>query len=140
MGKAMLAMARVVGPRRMLLRMPNSVKSGSNFAQLDARELAPNEFLLTSQPYMGYGEFMQGSVSAAIDISGAKTARSRSSEYDRPAEKLVLARELASALRVRPLRICDFPPDAGRPALELSRTRDAMNARLDRLEKPLGAK
>ncbi len=90
LGKAMLAMARVIGPRRMLVRLPNSVKSGSNFAQLDAKELAPNAFLLTSQPYMGYGEFMQGSVSAAIDIAGAKQGSVEIVEYDRPAEKLVL--------------------------------------------------
>jgi uncharacterized protein (TIGR02265 family) len=90
LGKAMLAMVKLVGPRRMLLRLPNSVKSGSNFAQLDVRELAPNAFLLTSQPYMGYGEFMQGSVSAAIDIAGAAGATVEVVEYDRTAERLVL--------------------------------------------------
>ena len=90
LGKAMIAMAKLVGPRRTLLRLPNSVKSGLNFAQLEAKELAPNTFVLTSQPYMGYGEFMQGSVSAAIDLTGGVEGAVEIVEYDRSTEKLVL--------------------------------------------------
>lgn len=90
LGKATLAMAKLVGPRRMLLRLPNSAKSGSNFAQLEVRELAPNEFLLTSHPYMGYAEFMQGSVRAAIEICGAPKGTVEIVEHDRVTEKLVM--------------------------------------------------
>ncbi len=90
LGRATLAMAKLVGPRRMLLRLPNSAKSGSNFARLEVQELSPTEFLLTSQPYMGYAEFMQGSVRAAIEICGAPKGTVEIVDHDRRTEQLVL--------------------------------------------------
>jgi uncharacterized protein (TIGR02265 family) len=89
-GKTMVALAKLVGPRKMLARLPSTVKTGSNFAHLTVTELGPNAYELTSQPYMGYGEFMQGSIYAAILIAGGKEPRVEIAEYDRAAEKLRL--------------------------------------------------
>ena len=89
-GKATIALAKLVGPRKMLHRMPISVKSGSNFAELSVQELSPTEILLASQPYMGWGEYMQGSVLAAITLGGAVEPSVEIVEYNRSSEKLVL--------------------------------------------------
>ncbi|MDQ3263688.1 MAG: DUF2378 family protein [Myxococcota bacterium] len=89
-GKAMLAMIRLIGPRRTLLRLPTSAKIGTNFVGLTLTELAPNDFELVSRPFMGYAEVMQGSVHAVIEISGAPNPRVDIVDYDRTAEQMTL--------------------------------------------------
>jgi uncharacterized protein (TIGR02265 family) len=89
-GKAMLAMIRLIGPRRALLRLPTSAKIGTNFVNLTLTEHSPNDLELVSEPFMGYAEVMQGSVHALIDIAGAKEPRVDIVGYDRATERMTL--------------------------------------------------
>lgn len=90
LGKAMLAMLRVIGPRRALQRLPVNAKIGTNFVVWSLTELSPNEVELVGAPFMGYAEVMQGAVFALIELAGGPNPRVDITEYDRGAERMVL--------------------------------------------------
>lgn len=89
-GKAMLAMIRLVGPRRAIQRLPVNAKIGTNFVVWTLTELGPNDYELLGAPFMGYAEVMQGAVFALIELAGAKNPRVEVVTYDRRTERMAL--------------------------------------------------
>jgi uncharacterized protein (TIGR02265 family) len=89
-GKAMLGLIRLIGPRRALQRLPTSSKVGTNFMTVTLTEQGPTDVLLTSHPFMGYAEVMQGSVHSILTVAGAKDPRVEIVEYDRGTERMTL--------------------------------------------------
>jgi uncharacterized protein (TIGR02265 family) len=88
-GRATIAMARLIGPVRMMKRLAISVKSGTNFAGLTVKELGPREFELESAPNPLSPEFMRGALLAALAIAGGKQPSVEVTAWDQLAERQV---------------------------------------------------
>lgn len=87
MGRAMAALAKLVGPRRMLLRLPHSIRSADNFSACTVEERGPGCFEVKIQPTMLPPEFWHGVLDAAVTIAGGKQIRVRTLE-SQPAQEL----------------------------------------------------
>lgn len=71
-GQAVLAMARVLGPRRALLRSRQNWRSGNNYSEVVVEELAPNDFRLTFNE-TGISRWLsQGLLQAGLTFAGAR--------------------------------------------------------------------
>lgn len=89
-GKGLVGFAKVVGPRRSLMKVATTSKTSTNFSQNEAREIGPNEVEIIAYPYVGLPELMQGAMVASAEVAGAKNARCDISSWDPKSEKLVL--------------------------------------------------
>lgn len=71
-GQALLALAKIIGPRRALLRSRQNWRSGNNYSEVQVEELAPTDFRL------GFNEsgisrwVTQGLLQAGLTFAGAK--------------------------------------------------------------------
>ncbi len=90
LGKAMIALSRVIGPRRALLRFPTMSRSSNNFSHMEAKELSPTEIELIGEPYVGWPEFVQGCIRAVIDVAGAKDPKCDLVAHEPRKERIVL--------------------------------------------------
>lgn len=70
-GKAMVLLARAIGPKRMLERLTRQFRSGNNYSQTSLVQKAPTEFELwcNSVKYPGW---YRGIVIEGLTIAGAK--------------------------------------------------------------------
>ncbi|MBX5483084.1 MAG: DUF2378 family protein [Myxococcaceae bacterium] len=89
-GKAVIGLSRVIGPRRVLLRFTSLSKSSNNYSTMTLKELAPNDFELEAHPYEGFPEYVQGCLHAVLDVSGAKEPQVDLISHDTAAERIVL--------------------------------------------------
>jgi uncharacterized protein (TIGR02265 family) len=90
LGKAMVALSRIIGPRRALHRFPTMSRSSNNFSRMEAREVAPNDFELICEPYVGWPEYVQGCIRAVVDVCGGKEARVDLVSHSPETERIVL--------------------------------------------------
>ena len=81
-GKALLAMLRLIGPRRTLLRTRKSFRSGNNYCEVEVIELAPTDFTLTFNEPGVARWVLQGLVLAGIRFAGAKSPSVTVAKYD----------------------------------------------------------
>ena len=74
-GKAVLSMARLIGPRRTVGRTRKNWRSGNNYSEVEVVEHAPNDFsILMNEP--GAARWVsQGLLSAGLRFAGAKSLR-----------------------------------------------------------------
>lgn len=70
-GQAVLALAKVVGPRRALLRSKQNWRSGNNYSEVQVEELAPNDFRLTFNERGVSRWVSQGLLAAGLTFAGA---------------------------------------------------------------------
>lgn len=87
-GKAMFTVAKLYGPRRVLLRYPTMAMSSNNFLSMEARELGPTEVELRCEPFTGWPEYFQGNLQAVAALAGAKEPRVVIRKHD-PARELL---------------------------------------------------
>lgn len=71
-GQAVLAMARVLGPRRALLRSRQNWRSGNNYSEVTVEELAPTDFRLTFNEAGVSRWVSQGLLHAGLTFAGAR--------------------------------------------------------------------
>jgi uncharacterized protein (TIGR02265 family) len=90
LGKAMVALSKLIGPRRALLRFPTMSKSSNNYSSMSLRELAANDFEVVCEPFVGWSEYVQGCIRAVLDVTGAKDPRVELVSHAREAERIVL--------------------------------------------------
>lgn len=90
LGKAMVAVSKLIGPRRALLRFAGSSRSSNNYSYMEAREVSPNEIELDTSPFEGRSEYVQGCLSALIDLTGGKNGDVELVSFDREQERLIL--------------------------------------------------
>jgi uncharacterized protein (TIGR02265 family) len=72
-GKAMTPAVRLLGVRRVLLRMPNQMKATNNFASGVATELTPTSMRLEVDDVATAPELLQGSLEQLALWAGAKS-------------------------------------------------------------------
>ncbi|HEY8207486.1 MAG TPA: DUF2378 family protein [Myxococcaceae bacterium] len=72
MGKVLVQMAKLMGPRRSMLRLPDSFTAMNNFMRMKLEEVAPNHFRLHLNETYGHPAYVQGAVQAAMSLADAK--------------------------------------------------------------------
>lgn len=71
-GKAVLSMARLIGPRRTVLRTRKNWRSGNNYTEVEVTELTPSDFRLELNEPGAARWVSQGLLSAGLRFAGAK--------------------------------------------------------------------
>jgi uncharacterized protein (TIGR02265 family) len=90
LGKAMVSLSKLIGPRRALMRFPSSSRTSNNYSRMEARELGPNEIEFLCEPYEGWPEYVQGCLHAVIDLTGGKSPEVEIVHFEKGSERLVL--------------------------------------------------
>jgi uncharacterized protein (TIGR02265 family) len=75
LGKAMAAMARLVGPARTLQRMNRNLRNSDNFVEATLSEEGPGRYSLCLNDTMGLPTFYQGILQASVAVAGAREPR-----------------------------------------------------------------
>ncbi len=70
-GKALMAMLRVLGPRRGLLRIDRNLRTMNNYSATQLRELAPSHFELDVN-LVRYPHYYRGVLESGLALAGAK--------------------------------------------------------------------
>jgi uncharacterized protein (TIGR02265 family) len=74
-GLASVAMSRLLGPRRSLLRLNEAWPSVNNFVVMKVDELAVNHFRVLLSDSYGHPAYMQGVIHGAVKMAGARDPR-----------------------------------------------------------------
>lgn len=72
LGRTIVSMAKLLGPRRALLRLPQGFTSVNNFMKMELEERAPNYFRVYLNETYGNPAYVRGALMAAMNIAGAK--------------------------------------------------------------------
>ncbi len=72
LGRAMLALAKVLGPKRTLQRSAHNFRTGNNYTETRLTERAPNVHELWMNEVGPYPEFTQGIIEAGLLEAGAR--------------------------------------------------------------------
>src|SRR3954466_2172101 len=65
-GKVLVQMARLMGPRRSMLRLPQSFTAMNNFMKMELHEVEPNHFQVHVHETYGHPAYVQGALQAAM--------------------------------------------------------------------------
>lgn len=71
-GQAVLALAKIIGPRRALLRSQQNWRSGNNYSEVKVEELAATDFRLTFNEADVSRWVSQGLLAAGLVFAGAR--------------------------------------------------------------------
>jgi uncharacterized protein (TIGR02265 family) len=71
MGKALMAMLKLMGPKRALSRLTQSFRTASNYVEATAREIGPGRHEVRIWP-VRYADYYQGMLQAGLEAAGAK--------------------------------------------------------------------
>jgi uncharacterized protein (TIGR02265 family) len=76
-GKVLVQMAKLMGPRRSLLRLPQVFTSVNNFMKMELQELEPTHFVVHVDETYGHPAYVQGAMQAAMRLAEAKDLQVR---------------------------------------------------------------
>ncbi len=82
LGRAVLGMVRVLGPRRTLLRSTQNFRSGNNYTESRIVEKSPTHIELWMNEVGAFPDFTAGIVFAAIRAAGAPNVKVDVVDYD----------------------------------------------------------
>ncbi|MCP3138864.1 DUF2378 family protein [Pyxidicoccus xibeiensis] len=82
LGRAVLSLLRVLGPRRALMRATQSFRAGNNYTESKLKELGPTQFELWMNEVGAYPAFTAGIIHAGLRVSGAQGIVIENSGYD----------------------------------------------------------
>ena len=77
MGRAMVGVARLLGPLRSLRRLNNTLRSADNYVESRLTELSPTACEVWINEVMGQPTYYQGIVEACLALAGAQGTRVR---------------------------------------------------------------
>lgn len=86
-GRSGIALAKLIGTKRALMRFPISSMSSTNFAKMEAREVGPRSIEIVTCPIDGHVEFLKGCISAVVQLTGGKEPVFDVTEHDVKAER-----------------------------------------------------
>jgi uncharacterized protein (TIGR02265 family) len=72
MGKVLVQMARLMGPRRSMLRLPQVFTGVNNFMTMELQEMAPTHFRVHVNESYGHPAYVLGAMQAAMRLADAK--------------------------------------------------------------------
>ncbi len=82
LGRAVLSLLRVLGPRRALSRATQNFRAGNNYTESRLTELAPTQYELWMNEVGDFPSFTAGIIYAGLRVAGAKDIRVESADYD----------------------------------------------------------
>ena len=82
LGRAVLSMLRVLGPRRALMRATQNFRAGNNYTESRMKELGPRQFELWMNEVGSLPTFTAGILHAGLRTAGAENIRVDLSGYD----------------------------------------------------------
>ncbi|AEI62233.1 DUF2378 family protein [Corallococcus macrosporus] len=82
LGRAVLSLLRVLGPRRTLMRATQNFRAGNNYTESKLRELGPCQFELWMNEVGPYPAFTAGIIHAGLKVAGAQDILIEMSGYD----------------------------------------------------------
>ncbi len=71
-GQALMAMARIIGPRRALLRSQKNWRTGNNYSEVTVTELSPTDFRAVFNEQSVSRWVSQGLLSTGLALAGAQ--------------------------------------------------------------------
>jgi uncharacterized protein (TIGR02265 family) len=71
MGRALLGMMRIIGPKRSLFRLTRSFRSANNFVEATIEELSPTDFRIALTDVSGMPTFWSETLRYAAELVGA---------------------------------------------------------------------
>ena len=77
LGKAMVGVARLLGPLRSLRRLNNTLRSADNYVESRLNELSPTACEVWINEVMDQPAYYQGILEASIALAGGRAPRSR---------------------------------------------------------------
>ena len=77
MGRAMVGVARLLGPLRSLRRLNNTLRSADNYVESRLTELSPTSCEVWINEVMGQPAYYQGIVEACLALAGGQRVRVR---------------------------------------------------------------
>jgi uncharacterized protein (TIGR02265 family) len=72
LGRALLSVIRIIGPKRSLQRMTHNLHSANNYMDTKLTEMGPSRFELWVNQTSGMPTYLQGVFQYALTIAGAK--------------------------------------------------------------------
>lgn len=72
LGKAVLSVVRMLGPKRTLARMDQNFRSSNNYMKTELVERGPGSFELKLSQVSGVPDYFRGVIQTALTIAGAK--------------------------------------------------------------------
>lgn len=82
LGRAVLSLLRVLGPRRTLNRATQNFRAGNNYTESRLTEHGPGQFELWMNEVGDFPAFTAGIIHAGLTIAGAKELRVEPADYD----------------------------------------------------------
>lgn len=74
MGAAIVGLMKVLGPARVMKKLTAQFRSANNFAQVEVRELGPNDFEIDMNGG-GHVQFTRGLLARGLAVAGGKDIR-----------------------------------------------------------------
>ena len=87
MGKAVVAVMRLMGPRRILARINTSLRSGNNYIHATLAPTGPTTWEGSINECNGYPQYIVGVIEQGLIIAGAKEVNITVSDFDGHAAK-----------------------------------------------------
>jgi uncharacterized protein (TIGR02265 family) len=75
MGKAAAAMARLLGPNRMMPRLTSNLRGANNFIETTPKQTSPTSWEIWVNEHHGLPTYIAGGLFIVVPISGAKNVR-----------------------------------------------------------------
>jgi uncharacterized protein (TIGR02265 family) len=82
LGRAVISLLRVIGPKRALLRATQNFRAGNNYTESRVTELGPHQFELWMNEVGEFPEFTAGIIYAGVRLAGAQEPRVEPTSYD----------------------------------------------------------
>jgi uncharacterized protein (TIGR02265 family) len=82
LGRAVLSLLRVLGPRRALARATQNFRSGNNYTESRLVERGPRSFELWMNEVGAYPGFTAGIIEAGLEVAGATQIHIETTEHD----------------------------------------------------------
>ncbi|WP_224365876.1 DUF2378 family protein [Hyalangium versicolor] len=82
LGRAVMGLLRVLGPRRTISRATQNFRAGNNYTETRITELGPTQFDVWMNEVGDVPEFTAGIIQAGVAMSGARELRVESHGYD----------------------------------------------------------
>ncbi len=84
LGKAVLAMVKLLGPRRTLARATQNLQSSNNYIASSLQQLGPNQYALTLNQVSGAPTYFAGVIHRGIELAGGNQVRVQPQPVDGP--------------------------------------------------------
>ena len=84
-GKALMAILKLIGPRRSMHRLARNYRTVNNFCEPEVVELAPNRFTVTFRDAIGMPGYWAGTLQSAAEMIGVPEPKVSVVKHEPPA-------------------------------------------------------